>query len=241
MLDAYIHAQLDSHPSADRDGVVWDRQVGQVLARFAADHPDWVNEEIEFIGAQDERSTRRWCWAVGWTLISQDEDLLLMNEPCDAWLLDEALRGAPKGPYAVSIVAHAVRDGLHAALWPAKPAIGRGRTGPIAGAEVHTAVDTAIARASRVANTLAGSTFHHAFEYARRLAGYGERRKVDRAEASQRVLDVRRCHPREDVPVELERRGKTWIASLKRAGLEKGHLFIQAGDGRMWASTSIAR
>jgi hypothetical protein len=173
----------------------------------------------------DERAVRRWCWADGWTLMSQDEDLLLMHDAYMRPLLEEAAAGCTKRGYALAIVAHHVRDALHAALWP--------RDEGAAG--VVRAVDAALARAADLA-PLARSTQDAALvAYLERLVSYRRPHKVGWDEATARVLDVRRCHPDATTPVVLHQRGKTWIAELAQANIVAGALLhIDVGTGRMF-------
>lgn len=55
-----------------------------------------------------EALTRRWCWIDGWTLMSQDEDLLFRENDATP-MLEEALAGCPKRDYAVSIATRAIQ------------------------------------------------------------------------------------------------------------------------------------
>lgn len=222
LLDAWVHQGLDTHADADQDPLEWDRRVGRIFCLLDPDEPQL--HEVEYL-AQDERSIRRWCWATHWLLLSQDEDLMVMSETFDPWLLEEAVLGCPKSEYVRNIVAHSVRDTLHAALWAADPP---GRDS----ANTKTAVDGQLDRACRLARN---SGVGPECEYYQRLASYRNRGKVSKAQARQRVLDVRRCHPHSDVPVELSRRGKLWRASFIRASTIPGELFIDARDGSMWA------
>ena len=214
---AFMEGQLDHH-SAGIDLVEWDRKIGRLLLDID------LNEPSELIRmASDERAVRRWCWAPHWFLLEQDEDLFLMGEPEGRWLAQEAIEGCPKADYATAIVGHALRDHLHHALWPAS------------GAATSDRVDAALDRAARLLPLARATSDGPLVAYVERVASYRNRGQVPERGVVQRILDVRRCHPRpENVPT-FERKGRRWVAPLKRANSTPGTLFIDARDGRMWA------
>jgi len=175
--------------------------------------PEMEHEQM----ASEEREIRRWCWAPGWVLLSQDEDLLLMDAAQAPWLLDEARRGCPKRTYVLQIVAHGVRDRLHHALW---------EDAGIA-AELEAAAQLLpLARGTRDPELVA---------YLERIVSYAESRSVSSAEVVQRVRDLRRCHPGSEHAPRIERRGSHWCVPLARANVRPGTLHIDVDSGRMFA------
>ena len=157
--------------------------------------------------ASEESSVRRWCWIEHWMLSEQDEDLFLMDEPCLPWLLDEASAGCAKRDYALSIVAHSIRDAAHASL----KRDFRSRT--------RRSVELLpLARTANARDLVA---------YLERLDRYTRPGKVDEAEARSRVSDLSRCTAPPQVSV--QRHGDQWIGPF---GLR-----IDAHTGEMWSDS----
>ncbi len=230
---AFIRAELDAF--ADCELVAWDRKLG---AMFHSIDPDEqlrnAGEHAIVADTHDSRGLRRWCWAPGWYLWQQDEDLALMNDECLPTLLEEAALECPKHEYIYAIVEHFVRDAAHAALWP--QIVRRRRA---SGEAVLHVVDAALARAERVL-ALASPDASQLMRYCRRLTTYAQRRPVDADEARQRVFDLRRCSADEHRPVEIVDDGELWVARLDQSGFRKGRLYVRKASGEMWALTDAS-
>ncbi len=219
LIGLYISAGLD-RCSIDEDPMAWDRRLGRLLQDL--DPGGKISETVWFQAeAKDERAIRRWCWSPGWELMSQDEDLLLMNDKAVPLILEEATYGCPKRDYAVHIVAHHVRGSLHHSLWGSPPNLEK--------------IDSALARAEHLLPMAEKSESPDLATYLKRLAGYRQRRKIRRAEAEQRVLDLRSCTQSPKKPVVLNRKGGNWVADLLRGNVAEGSLHIERNSGIMWA------
>ncbi|MES2639593.1 MAG: hypothetical protein V4850_08905 [Myxococcota bacterium] len=220
LFEAWVLGELDGY-GVSEGSLAWDRRVGRLFTALTA--ATGFRTDLEH-PADDERAARRWCWAEGWSLMSQDEDLLLMDDAYMRPLLEEAAAGCTKRAYALAIVAHHVRDSLHTALWP------RDTATPGATVVVQ-AVDAALTRAADLLPLAPQDA--ELIGYLERLVSYRRPHKVGWDEATARVLDVRTCHPDASTPVVLHQRGKTWIAELPQAHILAGALHIDVGTGRM--------
>jgi hypothetical protein len=169
----------------------------------------------------DETTARRWCWVEPWILMSQDEDLLLMDEHLIVPLLDEAAANCPKRDYVLSVVEHGIRDGAHHQL----------RHGPDAlAAYFAKAADWVVhARAARAADLTA---------YCERLASYASPGPVDAEGARVRGSDLTRCHP--DPDVHVDRKGNAWVARVSSSGAT-ALLSIDVSTGVMWMGPAAGR
>jgi hypothetical protein len=202
------------------DAIEANRRIGRAFRAL----PSALTDPLSFERTErDEMDVRRWCWVPGWYLMSQDEDLLLMDDDYVAALCQEASEGCTKRKYALSIVEHHARDGAHHALWDGAERL-----------EEHlekVGSWAALAHAADAPELAA---------YLERLGRYAEPRAVDQAEVRQRVLDLRRCHANEGVAPSFTREGDRWVARLDRANVTEGRLVIEAATGRMWAE-EVAR
>lgn len=189
-----------------------DRAIGRAFAALPESLVDPLERER---WADDETDARRWCWAPGWSLMSQDEDLLLMRDDWTVALLEEIGAGCTKRRYAEGIVEHHVRDSVHAALWTDEGSF-RAR----------------LAWAGSIAEVARATGATRVAEYAARLASYAAHGRVKREDIEQRVLDLRRCHPNPALAPDVRIEGDLWIA---REG--SGELVVQRDDGRTWART----
>ena len=179
---------------------------------------------------RNEQDVRRWCWAEGWYLESDDEDLMLMKDQLVAPLLEEVGAGCSKREYATEIVAHHLRDSLHGALWAP-----RNKPMPDPRINILEEVANALKRAVWVLPLAKRADAGPLVEYAGRLASYLKPQKVARDAAEQRVLDLRRCSPQPHIPVILRKEKDLWIAEFKQASLIAGKLYIDRRSGQMWA------
>lgn len=130
---------------------------------------------IQAVGDNGEM-IRRWAWQPRWSLLEQDEDLMLMSDSLMPELL--AIAGTPQVPkrdYILAIVAHHARDRCSSAVMRGEKVC-----------EVFELV-AAWAPAARAAGaeTLAG--------YLDRLGGYARASSVDHEVAVQRLLDIASC------------------------------------------------
>jgi len=212
---AWVGGELGTRPCPTLDLSEVDRRIGQF---FQQQPRSWVESLHVERFAKTESDVRRWCWAPGWSLIEQDEDLMLMDDAFVEPLLEEARERCTKRKYVLGIVAHHVRDSAHHAAWQGSDALED---------RLRLARNwRPLARSAEAPDLV---------EYLERLAGYAERRKVTREEVDTRVFDLRRCHPDVHLVPVVERKGREWIARLDRAGTTEGRLMVDAGSGRMWA------
>lgn len=161
---------------------------------------------------------RRWTWTREWTLLSQDEDLMVMEDALIPALLEEVGAGCTKRAYVASIVAHHARDKAHGAL-------GRGA----AVLAESLACAGAWAELAQRAGALAEA------EYMTRLAGYRSVRVVDADDVTQRVYDLRRCYPDPArVPV-VRAVGDRYQAQLVERPFQRT-LHVERATGRMWTT-----
>lgn len=170
--------------------------------------------------APSDADIRRWCWIDGWHLMSQDEDLLLMDDALVPLLLEEVGEGCTKRDYVLAIVGHHARDSAHHALWD--------------GAKRLAARLRRIARWAPLAKAVGADELA---TYLDRLGGYAKPRKVDEADIRQRVFDLRRCSPDEGRRPSPHREGRYWVARLDRANISEGYLVVDADTGRMQGRT----
>ena len=137
-------------------------------------------------------------------------------------LLEEVGAGCTKRSYVASIVAHHARDKTHGAL-------GRG---PAVLAESLACASAWAALAER-----AGALDEA--EYMARLASYRFERRVGADEVTQRVYDLRRCHPDlARVPV-VRSVGDCFHAQLVERPFKRT-LHVERATGRMWTTDGNA-
>jgi hypothetical protein len=167
-IEGRLEPRLLAAPANQAARTVLRRQLAAAVTALGVDELD-----IEWGGQLDDVIAARWCWIRPWSLMSQDEDLLLMADDFVAALLGEASAGCPKRDYAISIVQHHVRDQAHAALARGSDAV-RSRLHELA-------VFTAPARAASASELVA---------YLERLASYARPRKLTELDARARILDL---------------------------------------------------
>lgn len=177
MLDAWIWGGLDVGE--------WERMTGIAEAPLAHIHVLWdrlveiglAPSHIDCGATVDDAVARRWAWTPRWTLMEQDEDLLLFGS--ERALLGAVGPGCPKSPYVIEVVTHAVRDAAHDTVTSLQP---RGaRNGLALAAELIP-----LAEARGMEELVA---------YLMRLDSYRKPSRVDRAGAIARGMDLHRCHP----------------------------------------------
>lgn len=206
---AIVHAWIDGglhdwwRPGEPR---ALDRALASSMAALGDLSPEHVSRDGR---GEVDHDTRRWCWIECWTISEQDEDLFLMSPQHVLPLLEEAAHHCPKRDYALSIVAHGVRDGAHAMI------VG----------DQSSFRDTVAAYAEWIEPARRARDERLA-AYLTRLVGYARPGKVDRAQALARVSDLTRCHAPE--PPQVERAGDHW-----RGSLGEDVLIIDAAFGDM--------
>jgi hypothetical protein len=168
-------------------------------------------------------SFRLWAYAWEWALLSQDEDLLLMQENFIPWLLAIAAEpDCPKSGYGLQVVAHWARDGAFYEV--GKP----GFAAFVRKASAHE-------QAARTAGDL------RLADYLARLGSYADPHAVDEAAAMQRGLDLTRCYEPSPDAVAVTRQGDAWRVTLPGAkgsgpgttSLHSKQLRIAVVDGAM--------
>lgn len=163
----------------------------------------------------NDETLRLWAYIDDWYLMSQDEDLLLMDEFFMPMLLKIAAdTDCPKRAYILQIVAHGIRDNANA------------KAGSPEFSHYIERVSTHISAATAAqADALA--------TYLKRLQSYNEKGKVRKADATQRALDLNRCREPELSEIQVVRKGKWWVVTL--AGHSAKTLKVSAVDGQITA------
>lgn len=156
---------------------------------------------------------RRWCWSEGWILLSQDEDLMLMDDDKMPALLDEIAHRCPKADYVFSIVLHHLRDSAHQGC-------------------VDNKLSQRLDQMAIWLPMLEAIAASYDIEYARRLLSYSQLRKVDLEAATQMVYDLRCCQPDRHNPVQLRSSKHGWECSFKQGNALPGTLEIEQATGR---------
>lgn len=184
---------------------LWDAFVAAGLAKPVS------IEDIHGAAA----SVRRWAWQPRWILMSQDEDLLLMDDALMPALLSAAAEpGVPRREYALGIVAHHARDTCAVAAW---------NGGDLTAALVRAASWAPQARAVG-ATTLA--------EYLERLGRHAIPAPTDRDGALQRVMDLERCVAPAPDEVTLREAPDGWLGRAARTYAPPAHrLHVAAATG----------
>lgn len=190
-----------------------DRALGRYFSRLPGETTNALRVQRPAHNLDD---VRRWCWAVGWSLSFDDEDLVLMRDDYAPVLLDEAAFAPAKGGEATEIVAHHCRDQAHATLW----------SGDLHAVLRRVAEWLPLARKTPNARVIA---------YMERLVSYGATREVNEDEAKQRVFDLRRCNEKRNTPPEIREAHGQWIASFDHSNRNPAELFIDRATGAMQA------
>lgn len=147
---------------------------------------------------------RRWAWQPRWYLMSQDEDLLLMDDALVPHLLDLAReRRTPKRDYILEIVAHHARDTCTHAVWWARE------------------IPETLTRVAAWAPAARSADAPDLAAYLERLGSYARPAPVDRDGALQRLLDLARCSPPQPREVALRAVAEGWTGSLKHSAGNK--------------------
>ncbi len=186
-----------------------DRVMGRWLAALDESLPDLqIEKSIESLG-----DVRRWCWSEGWVLMSQDEDLLLMEDSNMPILLDEIAHLCTKADYAFSIVMHHLRDSAHQAC-------------------AENKLPERLDQMAIWLPQLEAIAASYNIDYARRLLRYSQRRKIDLETATQMIYDLRRCHPDLNSPAQLRSSKRGWECAFKQGNVLPGTLEIERATGR---------
>ncbi|MBT9588653.1 hypothetical protein IV102_35280 [bacterium] len=185
-----------------------DRDFGRFLRDQNLSEED-LPEFEKFVNTEAE--VRRWCWAENWIILSQDEDLVVMQDPWIPTLLEEVQHGCCKADYVVSIVLHLLRDSAHAFL----------------GSDFEQRL-----RVMSEWTPWMESCDGHNFSYAYRLFGYRHAQSVDQAGAVQRVYDLRRCHPDLGRPPRLQS-AQGWLCPIQGAHVVPKQLLVNKQTGSM--------
>jgi hypothetical protein len=184
-------------------GALWDELVSAGAAVSAEGMPPtWTREGL-----------RLWAYTEHWILLSQDEDLMLMEDDLIPDLLEIAAeRSCLKRDWILAIVAHWGRDAAFAAIGTERFA------------------DTLTRVAQRAAGADAAGA-HDIASYFRRLGSYVLPCKVTEDGARQRGLDLTRCSEPPARDVSVKRDGKDWHVTLP--GYLPKTLKICALDGKV--------
>jgi hypothetical protein len=218
LFEAWVAGRLEAHLHAQGETY---RSFGALLTGLPERFTVGLSAERM---ADDEVDVRRWCWAPGWFLLSQDEDLMVMNDDCVSALLEEGAAGCPKREYVFGIVEHHVRDQMHHALW-----------------DGAATLPERLVWAGRVASEAALAGAADVSDYAARIASYAVQGAVKREDVEQRVFDLRRCHPNRTVPPHVRLEGDRWLARLDRGNALVGQLVIDRRTGAMRADETVRR
>lgn len=210
----YVQGQLQ-HALPGRDEVTTLRAFGRVLrdlpeALLRGCVWDRMHESVDDV--------RRWTWTPEWSLLSQDEDLMVMEDALVPVLLEEAGAGCTKRGYVAGIVAHHARDQAHGAL--------------SGGAE---ALNASLTRAGQWAELALAAGAREESAYLARLAGYRAPRRVGADEVTQRVFDLRRCHPDLRNTPSVRSVGDRYEVVLVERPWRRT-LHVERATGRMWAT-----
>jgi hypothetical protein len=184
-------------------GAMWDRLVGAQLVLGIEGMPNsWTPESV-----------RLWAYTEEWLLISQDEDLVLMDDDIIHDLLVIAAEAScPKRDYILQIVAHWARDSAFAA----------------AGTDRFAQVVTTVAEHGAAAHAAGAAALA---EYFGRLGSYARPGSDSEKEALLRGLDLARCREPNASSISIKRDGKDWLVTLP--GHSRKVLKIAATDGRI--------
>lgn len=162
---------------------------------------------------------RRWAWQPRWSLMSQDEDLLLMDDALVPTLLAAAAEpGVPKRQYLLEIVAHHARDSCCQAAYHGQE------------------LEATLRRAGGWAPQAREVGAPELAAYLERLGSHAVGGPVDRAGAEQRLLDLGRCQEPPRSALDLRAVDGGWEGWLILSGRNR-RLRIDAATGRM---TSIS-
>lgn len=188
-------------------------ELDRVMGRWMAE----LDESLRDIQLQKSLNSldevRRWCWSEGWIVLSQDEDLMLMDDDKMPILLDEIAHRCTKADYAFGIVMHHLRDSAHQAC-------------------VENRLPERLEHMALWLPRLEIITDSYDIQYARRLFGYSKLRKVDLEEATQMIYDLRRCHPDLNNQAQLRPTQRGWQCTLAQANVLDGTLEIERATGR---------
>lgn len=184
---------------------IWDALVRE----------DWAPESIERSLSTSD-GIERWAWLPRWSLLSQDEDLMLWG------FAPELLHAArsprcPKRHMALSSVAHEVRD----TTW-----------GFVLGAPN---VANPFERANELLPAARAAGADDLVRYLERLATYTKPGRVSEDEALQRALDVHRCYAPPPASIKVEKRGQSWHAQYSSERMYVRELLIDRHSGAMTA------
>lgn len=185
-------------------------QLSSLVTGWQALRGELPQQEV-WMTVIDAAVGRRWCWIEPWLLLSQDEDLMLMDEALIAPLLEEARHGCPKREYAISIVAHEIRDRLY------------GLIGDV------DAMRAQLRKAEPWADLARAAQATELEAYCRRLATYAQRGPVDEAGALQRGLDLHRCSAPETLAVHRE--PNRWRVELSDDATHSVPLYVDRHTG----------
>jgi hypothetical protein len=156
---------------------------------------------------------RLWAYTDNWLLLSQDEDLMLMDEKLIPNLLVIAReQECRKRGYILGCVAHWARDSAFEAAGTVRFRETVGRIAKHQSA-VEAAGDLVLAA------------------YLERLAWYALPAKVEEPDAKQRALDLTRCAAPKPESVAVKLDGQDWVVLLP--GDAKKTLKIAQSDGEM--------
>lgn len=187
-------------------------ELDRVMGRWMAELDESLRDIQLEKSLNNLDEVRRWCWSEGWILMSQDEDLLLMEDDKIPILLDEIAHRCIKADYAFGIVMHHLRDSAHQAC-------------------VENRLPQRLEQMSIWLPKLESISESYDIQYARRLLGYSEPRKIDLEEATQMIYDLRRCHPDLNNKAQLRPTQRGWQCTLAQGNVLDGILEIERATG----------
>ncbi|AKF02856.1 hypothetical protein [Sandaracinus amylolyticus] len=169
--------------------LVWDALARAKLVRGALRyHPGTTQHGMARF---PPRLVPRWVRTNRWSLLGQDDDLLLFEpDYMEPLLRGAAEPGAARRDLARGIVAHAARDAAHAVV--AAPRYAGGET-----------LATFAPRYARWAKIARETDALEVAAYLERLASYGAPRTFDAEQALQAFRDLSRCWPAEPKVVRM--------------------------------------
>ncbi|MCA9533015.1 MAG: hypothetical protein KC593_05030 [Myxococcales bacterium] len=210
----YVHGRL-REALLGCDEVTTIRAFGRVLR----DLPEELLRGCVYDAMHESpEDVRRWTWTPEWSLLSQDEDLMVMEDALIPVLFEEAGAGCTKSDYVAGIAAHHARDQAHGALL----------RGP-------DALAATLARAGEWSKLAFDAGASKEASYLTRLAGYRVPEQVGVEEVAQRVFDLRRCHADLRNTPTVRTVGDVYEALLVESPWRRT-LHVERATGRMWAT-----
>lgn len=221
LLRAYRHGALSPERWAELTGAPpriasdIDDAIRRLWDAFAAAGLTDPYRTEDHVGRIRAGLARRWAWQPRWSLMSQDEDLLLMEDALVPTLLEVAAeRRVPKRTYLLEIVQHHARDSCCQAAYHGHD------------------LEATLRRAAGWAPQARAAGAPELAEYLERLGRHALRGPVDRAGAEQRLLDLGRCAEPPRRALDLREVDGGWTGWIVHSAGNR-RLRIDAATGRM--------